>query len=174
MEAVTVGDSRRPAVGADGFAALFDAHFESMKRLAYLLGTDDPENVAQESFVRLHGRWSRLRQADAALPYLRATVTNLSRSRVRHLRVVRRSTPSAPPDAASAEAQALGAHRHGPLWTALMALTERQRQVVVLRFWLDLSLADIAATLHVSVGTVKATLSQSTAKLRAALPAEEL
>lgn len=175
MEGVTAEDDLVTLVSADasGFAELFTAQFEPMKRLAYLLGADDPENVAQEAFVRLHRRWGRLRDQAKALPYLRATVTNLSRSRLRHLRVVRRTEPLAPVDAASAETQALAAHQHDPLWTALGELTHRQRQIIVLRFWLDLPLADIAATLDISVGTVKATLSQAAAKLRAALQAVE-
>lgn len=176
MEAVTVGDdmaARGKAMDVPGFAELFAAQFEPMKRLAFLLGADDPENVAQEAFVRLHDRWPRLRSSEKALPYLRAMVANLSRSRLRHLRVVRRNRPAAPVDAASAEAEALAGPVHGPLWTALGELTARQRQVVVLRYWLDLSLADVAGTLGISVGTVKATLSQATTKLRAAFPAEE-
>lgn len=168
----------QPATSTDGadaptFAALFDAQFEPMKRLAYLLGADDPENVAQEAFVRLHDRWSRLRSSTKALPYLRATVANLSRSRLRHLRVVRSAPQPASADEESAEAKVLRAPPHGPLWTALESLTARQRQVVVLRFWLDLQLSDVAGTLGISVGTVKATLSQAMDKLRTALALQE-
>lgn len=153
------------------FRSLLDTHFESMRRLAFLLGADDPEAVAQEAFVRLHTRWTRLRDGDKALAYVRVIVTNLSRSRVRHLRIVRRTPLSAAANAPSAEAVVLP--RHGPLWTALESLTTRQRQVVVLRYWLDLSLADIAATLGLSTGTVKATQSHAVAKLRAALNEEK-
>jgi RNA polymerase sigma factor (sigma-70 family) len=175
MDAVTADDDVVLPGSADvcAFAALFTEQFEPMRRLAYLLGADDPENVAQEAFVRLHLQWGRLRDHDKALPYLRATVANLSRMRLRHLRVARRKEPPAQLDAASAETQAMAAYRNSPVWTALGALTVRQRQVIVLRFWLDLPLADIAAILNVSVGTVKATLSQAAAKLRAALQAEE-
>lgn len=51
-------DEPRTDSGA-GFDALFEELFETMKRLAHLLGADDPENIAQESFVRLHLRWHR-------------------------------------------------------------------------------------------------------------------
>lgn len=74
MEAGTAPDSKaieRQDVAVPDFPAVFAAHFESMKRLAFLLGADDPENVAQESFARLHARWSRLRDDGKALPYLR-------------------------------------------------------------------------------------------------------
>lgn len=153
------------------FPALFDAQFESMRRLAFLLGADDPENVAQESFARLHSRWLRLRDRRHALAYLRATVTNLSRSRLRHLGVVRRTTVSQVTNDDSAEVRVIA--RHGPLWRALDSLSLRQRQVVVLRYWLDLPLAETAATLDLSVGTVKATQSQAIAKLRTLLETEE-
>jgi RNA polymerase sigma-70 factor (sigma-E family) len=169
------GSTREPRTesGAgldDGFGALFDASFEAMKRLAYLLGADDPENIAQESFVRLHGRWQTLASADKAAAYLRRTVVNLSRSRLRHLRVVRQAPAERHPDAASAEAQALAGQDHRRLREVLAGLPTRQRQVIVLRYWLDLDQAAIAETLGIAVGTVKATASHAMANLRRAWP----
>jgi RNA polymerase sigma-70 factor (sigma-E family) len=163
-----------PATGAgEDFAALFDASFETMKRLAFLLGADDPENIAQESFLRLHAKWHTLAGPDKALPYLRRTVINLSRSRLRHLRVVRRIPEERFADAASAETAVLERAEHRSLWAALATLSERQRRVIVLRFWLDLDQVAIAETLGVAVGTVKATTSQALAKLRTVWPDEE-
>ncbi|HWM02493.1 MAG TPA: sigma-70 family RNA polymerase sigma factor [Actinophytocola sp.] len=156
-----------------GFDALFDASFEAMKRLAVLLGADDPENIAQESFVRLHARWHTLAGADKALPYLRRTVVNLSRSRLRHLRVVRRAPAERGLDVASAETQALAGQDHHRLRTVLAGLPPRQRQVLVLRYWLDLDQREIAETLGIAVGTVKATTSQAIANLRKAWPERE-
>ena len=72
-----------------------------MTRLAAMLGADDPEDVAQEAFVRLHRRARTLRDPHAAVGYLRTTVVNLSRSRLRHLAVVRRQRPG--PTAATRE-----------------------------------------------------------------------
>ncbi len=169
------GSASEPRAGtgtglARDFRALFDEAFEPMKRLAYLLGADDPENIAQESFVRLHHRWRTLASADKALPYLRRTVVNLSRSRLRHLRVVRRAPAERPPDAASAESQALAGQDHRRLREALAGLPPRQRQVLVLRYWLDLEQSEIAATLGIAVGTVKATSSHALANLRKAWP----
>lgn len=66
------------------YADLFDGHFWGLVRLARLLGADDPEDVVQESFVRLHRKRAALRDPTAALAYLRSTVLNLSRSRLRH------------------------------------------------------------------------------------------
>lgn len=155
------------------FEALFDASFETMKRLAYLLGADDPENIAQEAFVRLHAGWHGLLDAGKAEAYLRRTVVNLSRSRLRHLRVVRRTPREPVPDAESAEATVLARAEHRSLRAALATLSQRQRQVLVLRYWLELDQAEIAETLGVAIGTVKATTSQALAKLRKAWPDEE-
>jgi RNA polymerase sigma-70 factor (sigma-E family) len=165
-------DEPRTEPGA-GFDALFDSHFETMKRLAYLLGADDPENIAQESFVRLHGRWHTLADADKAAAYLRRTVVNLSRSRLRHLRVVRRAPGERPADAASAEAQALAGQEHRRLRAVLAGLPTRQRQVLVLRYWLDLDQHAIAEALGIAVGTVKAATSHAIANLRKAWPERE-
>jgi RNA polymerase sigma-70 factor (sigma-E family) len=161
------------ATATSAFEALFDASFETMKRLAYLLGADDPENIAQEAFVRLHARWQTLDDPDRAEAYLRRTVVNLSRSRLRHLRVVRRAPQDPVLDADSAEAAVLAKAEHRSLRAALAALSQRQRQVLVLRYWLDLDQAEIAETLGVAVGTIKATTSQALAKLRTAWPDEE-
>jgi RNA polymerase sigma-70 factor (sigma-E family) len=148
---------------------LFDDCFESMKRLAFLLGADDPENIAQEAFVRLHARWSSLADKDRATAYLRRTVVNLSRSRLRHLRVVRRAPRE--PDRMAASAESLALNNQG-VWDALATLTRRQRQVLVLRYWLDLDQQAIADTLGIAVGTVKATTNQAMAALRSALAEE--
>lgn len=83
----------------------FHGNFATMTRLAAILGADDPEDVAQEAFVRLHRRRLKLRDPHASIGYVRTTVVNLSRSRVRHLSVVRRNRPAPPSDAESAEHQ---------------------------------------------------------------------
>ena len=168
------GPRTEPAAGSDrDFDELFDASFEAMKRLAYLLGADDPENVAQESFVRLHTRWQSLAGPDKAAAYLRRTVVNLSRSRLRHLRVARRAPAERPADASSAEAQVLAGQDQHRLRAVLAGLPARQRQVLVLRYWLDLDQSAIAETLGIAVGTVKATTSHALANLRKAWPDRE-
>lgn len=159
-----------PRTDRAGFDALFDECFEPMKRLAFLLGADDPENIAQEAFVRLHGNWARLVERDKALPYLRKIVVNLSKARLRHLRVVRRAPREPNRDAASAETVALA---NRAMLDALATLTRRQRQVVVLRYWLDLDQQSIAETLGIAVGTVKATTNHAMAALRDALARED-
>jgi RNA polymerase sigma factor (sigma-70 family) len=162
-----------PRTDRAGFDALFDESFERMKRLAYLLGADDPENIAQEAFVRLHDRWASLADQDKALPYLRRTVVNLSRSRLRHLGVVRRMPREPDRDIASAEDTVLAGSGDRTVRDALLRLSRRQRQVVVLRYWLDLDQQAIAETLGVAVGTVKATTNHAMTALRAALAIQE-
>jgi RNA polymerase sigma-70 factor (sigma-E family) len=159
-----------PRADRAGFDALFDDCFEPMKRLAFLLGADDPENIAQEAFVRLHDRWQSLTGTDKALPYLRRIVVNLSRSRLRHLRVVRRAPRERGGETASAETVALA---NRVVRDALATLPTRQRQVLVLRYWLDLDQQSIADTLGIAVGTVKATTNHAMAALREALAGED-
>jgi DNA-directed RNA polymerase specialized sigma24 family protein len=76
-------------------SGLFRARYPEMVRLADLLGADDPEDIAQEAFARLIRKHGSLRDPEAALAYVRATVCNLTRNRHRHLRVVRLRTPAA-------------------------------------------------------------------------------
>ena len=154
--------------GAAGFPAdrpltyeqLFHAHFRAMVRLAAMLGADDPEDVAQEAFVRLHGRSKALRDPHAAVGYLRTTVLNLTRSRQRHLSVVRRHPEPSLPDVDSAELHVVRREAGRDLVAALGRLSARHREALVLRYWLDLSEAEMADAMGVSRGTVKAHVSR--------------
>ncbi|WP_179201144.1 SigE family RNA polymerase sigma factor, partial [Streptomyces scabiei] len=87
-----------------GVARLFELHYSSMLRLAVLLGADDPENVVAEAYYQIYRKWRRLRDAEAAEAYLRSTVCNLTRMRIRHLQVARRhvEAPAAQEPVASA------------------------------------------------------------------------
>jgi RNA polymerase sigma factor (sigma-70 family) len=100
-------------------------------------------------------------------------VVNLSRSRLRHLRVVRKAPKEPDRDTMSAEATVLAGHANRAVHEALLGLTPRQRQVLVLRYWLDLDQQAIAETLGIAVGTVKATTHHAMTALRAALPEED-
>jgi DNA-directed RNA polymerase specialized sigma24 family protein len=114
---------------ADGVAVLFRAHYLEMVRLAGLLGTDDPEDIAQEAFARLMRKG--VLDADPA-PYLRAIVCNLTRNRHRHLRVVREKTPRAVSEP-SPEQAAIVHEDHTEMIAALAALPARRREAIVLR-----------------------------------------
>jgi hypothetical protein len=111
MEILDARSPARPA-GDAAVAALFRARYAEMVRLAGLLGADDPEDVAQEAFARLLNRHGSLRDVDAAVGYVRATVCNLTRNRRRHLRVASLRAPAAPPDTASSEQVAIFREEH--------------------------------------------------------------
>jgi RNA polymerase sigma factor (sigma-70 family) len=154
------GAVEAPADQALTYEQLFHAHFRAMVRLAAMLGADDPEDAAQEAFVRLHGRTAALRDPHAAVGYLRTTVVNLTRSRQRHLSVVRRHPEDAPQDVASAEHDAVRREAGRDLVAALGRLSARHREALVLRYWLDLSEAEMADAMEVSRGTVKSHVSR--------------
>ncbi|GAB3137336.1 hypothetical protein GCM10027290_02900 [Micromonospora sonneratiae] len=150
---------------------LFDLHYTALLRLAVLLGADDAENVVAEAYCQLYRRWQRLRNADAALAYLRSVVCNLTRMRLRHLQVVRRHTEPVTDSAASAESIALLQDDHRALVEALQRLPERQREALVLRHWLGLRETEIAAAMGISVGAVKSHTARGIAKLTRLLEA---
>jgi RNA polymerase sigma-70 factor (sigma-E family) len=147
---------------------LYAAQYGSLVRLATLLLRDvtAAEEVVQDSFVAMHGSWRRLRDPDRALAYLRQSVVNRARSALRHRKVEERHAPLPMPDHASAEHGALEALEREHVIRALHALPGRQREVLVLRYYLDLSEAQIADTLGISPGAVKSHASRGVATLR--------
>jgi RNA polymerase sigma-70 factor (sigma-E family) len=157
---VTAGDD------GGGLPELFNAHYRRLLALAVLV-TDDratAEDLVQEAFARLHGR--TLDDPDRALAYLRATVLNLSRSRLRRLRTARkhehpddRALPSAEDDVVLRDDQRA-------VLDALRTLSPRQRQALVLRYWGDLNEAEVAAAMGLSNGAVKSHTSRGLAALR--------
>jgi RNA polymerase sigma factor (sigma-70 family) len=151
--------------------ALFRERYLEMVRLAGLLGADDPEDIAQEAFIRLMGKRAQLSDPQAALPYLRAIVCNLTRNRHRHLRVVRLRTPAAV-DEASSEQTVMVREEHREVLAALATLPPRRREAIVLRYWLDLPDREFAAAMGVSPGTVKSHVSRGMAALTATLTAQ--
>lgn len=147
---------------------LYASHWSAMVRLAALLTGDRSaaEDVAADAFVALHRNWRGVRDPEAAPGYLRRSVVNGSRSRLRHRGVVRRLVPEPPPDVDSAEVGALATLRQAELLHAVRGLPRRQREVVVLRYWADLSEVDIAETLGISAGAVKSHAHRALATLR--------
>ena len=158
-----------PGSTAQRYEELFHGYFAAMTRLAAMLGADDPEDVAQEAFVRLHRRARTLRDPHAAIGYLRTTVVNLSRSRLRHLAVVRRHAPDRAQDVASAEHEVVRREGDRELLDAMGRLSARHREALVLRYWLDLSEAEMADAMGVSRGTVKSHVSRGLDSLAALL-----
>lgn len=147
---------------------LYSAHYAALVRLATMLLHDQgrAEEVVQDAFVAVHGRWRRLKDPDKAVAYLRTTVVNRSRSELRHRKVVARHEPDPPGPDASAESYVLARAQRDQMLAALDGLSDRQREVLVLRYYLDLSESDIATTLRISRGAVKSHSSRGIAALR--------
>ncbi len=124
----------------------------------------DAEEVVQDAFVQAHLSWSKLRDPAKQLPYLRSAVLNGARSRLRHRQVVDRVAERHDPGAeaevtarpgASPESAFEASDDRRRLQAALRSLPGRQRECLVLRYYLELSEAEIAATLGISAGSVK-------------------
>jgi RNA polymerase sigma-70 factor (sigma-E family) len=157
----------------EALVALYTTHYRSLVRLSALLLRDQAaaEDVVQDSFVAMHGSWRRLRDTDKALAYLRQAVVNRSRSRLRHLKVVERKAPALLPVESSgwlpsAEQGALAALDREHVLRALRSLPQRQREVLVLRYYADLSEAQIADAMGISAGAVKSHASRGIGALR--------
>lgn len=149
---------------------LFATHYRPLVRLAALLLRDGgaAEEITQDAFVQLHQRWRRLRDPDNAVAYLRRSVLNRCRSALRHRGVVDRFLHRQAPPATvpSAETGALAARAHDEVLAAVAALPTRQRQALVLRYYADLSEAEIAEAMGLSRGAVKSHTSRGLAALR--------
>ncbi|GAA0715408.1 sigma-70 family RNA polymerase sigma factor [Dactylosporangium roseum] len=147
-------------------ARLFDANHTQLLRLAVLLGAEsEAEDIVSEAFYELYRRWRRLRSHDAALSYLRAVVCNLVRMRVRRLQVARKHAEQVIESVGSAEAEVLLRDDQRALVEAIKRLPTRQREALVLRYWLDLRESEIAAAMGISAGAVKSHTSRGMATL---------
>lgn len=148
----------------EGVERLFRAYRLTMVRLAILLVDDreSAEDVVQEAFAGLHRRWATLASDAVAVAYLRTSVVNGARSMLRRRRTSRRFTPH-PLDwttADAADASVLLAEEHREVLAALKRLPARQREVIVLRYWSELTEPQIAEALGISVGSVKSAASR--------------
>jgi RNA polymerase sigma-70 factor (sigma-E family) len=148
-----------------GVAALYRAHAVGLIRLAVVMLGDRAaaEDVVQDAFASLFRRYSRLAQPERALQYVRSSVLNGCRSELRARRRAAQHPARALADttAASAEQDALIGVEHRQVLAALRGLPDRQREVLVLRYFLDLSPAEITAAMGISPGTVKSTTSRA-------------
>jgi RNA polymerase sigma-70 factor (sigma-E family) len=153
---------------------LYSLHYGALVRLAAMLVRDTPtaEEVVQDAFIAMHDGWERLRDAEKALAYMRQAVVNRSRSVLRHRLVVEKNLQKPPPDMPSAEHGALTLLERSAVIAALRELPERQREAIVLRYYADLSEAQIAAAMKISRGAVKSHTSRGMTALRAALEQE--
>ena len=151
----------------DQFTELFSAHAGRLVRLAALLDDDDPEDAAAEAFCKFYKARRRTGPDDRGVGYLNRILLNEVRDRHRHRGIERRdahlvAVPSTVPPGSD-----LG--DHDLVVRALATLPHRQREVLVLRYWLDLPMADIAVVMGIGVGTVKSQLSRGLDRLQAML-----
>lgn len=143
--------------------ALYRQRWRELVRTAVLLVDDlaAAEDVVQDAFIGLHRRQGQLRSTDAALAYVRTSVVNGARSVLRKRRTVRLHLRIASPmTVEAADEPALRSVDRQSALAAVRRLPKRQREVLVLRYWSELSEAEIAATLGISPGSVKSAASR--------------
>ena len=163
MRQLVAGSGRLRSAEEDEAVALYAAHRLRLVRMAVLLVDDlqTAEDVVQDAFAAFLARRSRLDDQQKALSYLRTSVVNGARDRLRRRRTARAYVPSHEvPRDCTAEG-ALLAEEHREVMEALHQLAPRQREVLVLRYWSELSEAEIAEALGISRGAVKSTASRA-------------
>ena len=150
-------DNAEIAVGA-----LYQAHALPLIRLAYITLGDraSAEDVVQDAFCGLFKRWDHLAENGKALAYVRASVLNGCRSVLRHRAVLRRKITHQVA-AESAEAAMLSGEERHQLMRAVRRLPTRQREALVLRFYLDLPDCEIARVMGVRQSTVRSTMHRA-------------
>ena len=153
-------------------ASLYQAHALGLVRLAHVMLGDAgaAEDVVQDAFCGLYRRWGGLADQSRALQYVRTAVLNGCRSvlrqRLRHGQAGTWPDPAATVDGASSpEAAALDGEEARALLTAVQRLPHRQREAIVLRYYLDLPEAEIAAVMGISPGSVRSAASRALAAL---------
>ena len=158
------------SVASSALPALYDQHFRSLVKLAsmYVDDRETAEEVVQDAFVKLLTGNYRI-EAGKEAPYLRKMVLNGARSMLRKRRVRRLHTPDAPGLVAAAEESGVAGAERDRMLAAVRQLPERQASVLILRFYLDLSEAEIAETLGIAKGSVKSHSHRGLAKLQTIL-----
>lgn len=153
-----------PGDPAEAVTALYHAHAVNLIRLARLMLGDAgrAEDIVQEAFLGLYRRWAQLADPDKAMQYVRTSVLNGCRTAMRPGKRRERAAGMAaalpagvPGDAA--DATALAKEQRRAVLGALRMLPRRQLEVLVLRFYLDMSESQIAAELGITRGTVRST-----------------
>ena len=168
-----VGAGAEREVGAD-VEALFRSEYRKLVGLARLLIDDSgqAEEVVQDAFVALHRHWGRLRDPSAATAWLRTAVVNGARGRLRRRATAKRHLRSIVAEtAAVVEEPALRSAEVDAVAAALSRLPDRQRACVALRFYGDLSEAEIAASLGITTGSVKTHVHRAMSALAQSLEA---
>lgn len=159
---------------AAAVAALYEDHAVSLIRLAHVMlgNRAAAEDVVQDAFCGLYRRWAKLTDKDRALGYLRVSVLNGCRSALRRTPVTWELTDSVEPrPASSAETAAISVEQRHEVARALRCLPHRQREVLVLRFYLDWSDAQIARETGIRPTSIRSARHRGLAALVNVLPA---
>jgi len=151
----------------EDFRSYVAARSPALLRTAYMLTGNraDAEDLLQAALAKTYLAWDRIRERAAVDGYVRRVMVNTQTSWWRRRKVDEYPTGQLPEGPAGRDAAA-DLDLHDALWTALSDLPRRQRAMVVLRYYEDLSEAETAQVMGVSVGTVKSTTSRALAKLR--------
>ena len=165
-----VGLAGRPDDARVAVGALYAEHALGLIRLAYIMlgNAAAAEDVVQEAFCGLYRRWPQLRDRSKALGYVRSAVLNGSRSVLRRKPAVELADGHQPP-ASSAEAAILTDETRREVVHALRRLPGRQREVLTMRFYLDLADDEIAAAMGIGNGAVRSAAHRGLISLRRAL-----
>jgi RNA polymerase sigma-70 factor (ECF subfamily) len=148
------------------------AHQEAVFRLSYLLlgDPDDAEDVAQETFLRAWNHLQRFDPTRPLRPWLLSIASNLAsnrrRSAGRYLAALTRAFRNEPTSSASTEDKSAREMEASDLWKAVQTLSLADQQIVYLRYFLELSVAETAQALDIPEGTVKSRLSRALERLR--------
>ena len=157
-------------------ADLYVRHVPAANRLAFLLTGDrsQAEDLVHDAFVRCVGRFGHLRAHEAFDAYLRRTIVNLHTSRLRRVRVEREwLSKEAGRDPRGATAAMPDVAGRADMWRRLGTLPPRQRAVLVLRYYEDLSERETADALRCSVAAVKSLTARATSALREGIRGED-
>jgi RNA polymerase sigma factor, sigma-70 family/RNA polymerase sigma-70 factor, sigma-E family len=157
----------KPSDRDESFSTFFSAHAEDMRRLAVFL-TGDPEqgrDAAQEALVRTYRHWSRIKGEDP-VPYTKRIVVNLVRSAHRRKIVAIRHAKSTPPDPGIQQSSAGKVDDWLVVSGALLTLPPVRRAAIVMRYYEDMSEADIARVLDRPLNTIKSDIHRGLKRLR--------
>jgi RNA polymerase sigma-70 factor (sigma-E family) len=167
MEPANTWTWTRPHSSADAVTALYEAHALGLVRLAVVMTGDQgsAEDIVQDAFLGLYRRWDNLTDLPYPLAYLRASVLNGCRTALRRRSRAGRAHYLSEVPSESAEARALLSEEQRAVARAIRDLPDRQREALVLRYYLNLSEADTAEAMRVSRGAVKSATSRALATL---------
>jgi RNA polymerase sigma-70 factor (sigma-E family) len=148
------------------FSEYFAARVHALRNTAHLLCGDwhRAEDITQQAMLRLYVAWPRLARRDALDAYARRVVVRTFLAENRRSRWKREQLTDAPPDTVTTTYH--DSSERLLLTRALAAVPPKQRVVLVLRYWNDLSVQEVAETLRCSVGTVKSQAARGLATLR--------